>query len=72
LITSSCAAQYKGLWLKALRALDTWQGGLSEDAWVVVQIDPREAADEGLAHLARFDERVYGQTMLRLYRAAGV
>ena len=59
--------QYQGLWLQAVRALDTWQG-LSDDAWVVAQIDPREAMEEGLARLSRFDERVYGQTMLRFYR----
>ncbi len=61
--------QYHGSWLKALQALDVWQGGLSGDAWVIVQIDPREAAEEGLSRLSRFDERVYGQTMLRFYRA---
>jgi len=60
--------QYHGLWLKAVRALDSWPGGLSEDAWVIVQIDPREAEEEGLDRLSRFDERVYGQTMLRFYR----
>ncbi len=63
--------QYHGLWRKAVQALDLWEAGLSEDAWVIVQIDPREAEEEGLARLARFDERVYGQTMLRFYRASG-
>jgi len=61
--------QYHGLWLKAVRALDVWPGGLSEDAWVIVQVDPREAEEEGLSQLSRFDERLYGQTMLRFYRA---
>jgi len=60
--------QYHGLWLRALRALDDWHGGLREDAWVVVQIDPREAEAERLTRLARFDERIYGTTMLRFYR----
>lgn len=61
--------QYHEVWLRALRALDAWPDGLSEDAWVVVQIDRREAEDEGLLRLSRFDERVYGTTMLRFYCA---
>jgi 16S rRNA G966 N2-methylase RsmD len=55
--------------LKAVRALDARTAWTSEDAWVIVQIDPREDAAEGLARLERFDDRSYGDTRLIFYRA---
>jgi 16S rRNA (guanine(966)-N(2))-methyltransferase RsmD len=61
--------QYHGLWLKAVRALDARTAWTSEDGWVIVQIDPREDAAEGLSRLERFDERSYGDTRLIFYRA---
>jgi 16S rRNA (guanine(966)-N(2))-methyltransferase RsmD len=60
--------QYKDLWLKTLRALDARPDWMSEDAWVIVQIDPREDQTEQLERLVRFDERSYGQTRLIFYR----
>jgi hypothetical protein len=42
---------------------------MSDDAWAVVQIDPREDEAEGLTTLGRFDDRTYGQTRLIFYRA---
>jgi len=60
--------QYHGMWLKALRALEVKPGWMSDDAWAIVQIDPREDEAEGLARLERFDERSYGQTRLVFYR----
>ena len=60
--------QYHGMWLKALHALEGTPGWMSDDAWVIVQIDPREDEAEGLARLERFDERSYGQTKLVFYR----
>ena len=34
--------QYKGLWLRALRELDSHADWLSSDGWIVVQLDPKE------------------------------
>ncbi len=61
--------QYRGLWREVLLRLDERRAWLSEDGWVIVQIDPREDEPEGLSRLARFDERAYGQTKLIFYRA---
>lgn len=63
--------QYHGLWRKSLEALDARGAWMSEDAWAIAQIDPREDEPLGLARLARFDERLYGQTKLLFYRSAG-
>ncbi|HMK09616.1 MAG TPA: RsmD family RNA methyltransferase, partial [Anaerolineales bacterium] len=61
--------QYQGLWRKALVSLDGRPAWTGEDAWLIVQIDPREdEADLRLARLDRFDERVYGQTKLVFFR----
>jgi 16S rRNA (guanine966-N2)-methyltransferase len=64
--------QYQGLWVKALQAVDAAAAILDPDAWVIVQIDPREdKVVEGLG-LTRFDERTYGQTRLIFFRAEAV
>jgi 16S rRNA (guanine(966)-N(2))-methyltransferase RsmD len=59
--------QYKEMWSKALLALDANPGWLSEDAWVVAQIHPREYQPLELQHLELFDERKYGSTLLVFY-----
>jgi len=59
--------QYKEMWSKALRLVDQNPGWLSENAWVIVQIDPREAQDITLEHLEKFDQRKYGSTLLVFY-----
>jgi 16S rRNA (guanine966-N2)-methyltransferase len=61
--------QYKDMWLKALELVDdniTW---LAEDAWVIVQIAPREyrVAKPELKHLEEFEQRKYGSTLLVFY-----
>ena len=61
--------QYKGLWSRALQALDANPAWLAEDAWVIVQIHPREEHPIELRHLRRFDERKYGSTLLLFYIA---
>jgi 16S rRNA (guanine966-N2)-methyltransferase len=60
--------QYKGLWKQALLEVDRRVDWLSEDAWVIVQIHPREYEPVELSHLEIFDERTYGSTMLVFYR----
>ncbi|MBI4731613.1 MAG: 16S rRNA (guanine(966)-N(2))-methyltransferase RsmD [Chloroflexi bacterium] len=59
--------QYREMWSKTLLELDANPGWLSEGAWVVVQIHPREEHDVELTHLERFDERKYGSTLLIFY-----
>ncbi len=65
--------QYKGLWKRALLALDANPAWLSEDAWVIVQIHPVEyepldgSAGETLINLVEFDRRHYGSTLLVFY-----
>lgn len=59
--------QYKEMWSRALTLLDENFAWLNEGAWVIVQIDPREAQDVPLKHLEKFDERKYGSTLLVFY-----
>jgi 16S rRNA (guanine(966)-N(2))-methyltransferase RsmD len=59
--------QYKEMWTKALLALDANPGWLSEGAWVVAQIHPREYQAVALKNLEEFDERKYGSTLLVFY-----
>ncbi len=59
--------QYKEMWSKALLELDANPAWLSEGAWVVIQIHPREEQGMELTNLERFDERKYGSTLLIFY-----
>lgn len=59
--------QYFGLWKKALNALDNNPGWLVEDAWVIVQLDPKEYENLALENLSEFDRRKYGNTELIFY-----
>jgi 16S rRNA (guanine966-N2)-methyltransferase len=59
--------QYKGLWLRALKALDAQPEWLSPDAWVIVQIHPRELTEFNLEFLIEFDRRTYGSTVLLFF-----
>jgi 16S rRNA (guanine(966)-N(2))-methyltransferase RsmD len=59
--------QYKGMWVRALQALDASPGWAKEDTWVIVQIDPVEYAEQTLLHLVEFEQRKYGNTLLVFY-----
>jgi 16S rRNA (guanine(966)-N(2))-methyltransferase RsmD len=59
--------QYKEIWGQAVMALDKNPGWLTEDAWVIAQIHPREYRDLELNELEKFDERKYGSTLLVFY-----
>ena len=60
--------QYKGLWKRALLALDANPSWLSADAWVIVQIHPVENDKQLILHqLCEFDQRKYGSTLLIFY-----
>ena len=60
--------QYKEMWSKALTLVDENIGWLSDDAWVIVQIDPREYQEVTLKNLEAFDQRKYGTTLLIFYQ----
>lgn len=59
--------QYKGLWKRALLLLDTNSDWLAEDAWVIVQIHPREEETLNLIYLEEIDRRLYGSTLLLFF-----
>ena len=62
--------QYRDLWLRALRALDT--GDLiAPDGLVIVQIHPKEYHAVPLQRLRLIEERRYGSTLLLFYGQAG-
>ena len=56
--------QYKEMWSKALELLDENSGWLSDDSWVIVQIDPKEYKSTQLENLEAFEQRKYGSTLL--------
>ncbi len=59
--------QYRGLWVRTLRALDASLGWLTDDGWTIAQIHPREYEELALEYLALFDQRTYGSVMLCFY-----
>lgn len=59
--------QYRGLWSRALIAIDENVGWLAPTGTVIVQLDPREFAPIPLQHLELTDQRRYGKTMLLFY-----
>jgi len=59
--------QYKDLWLKSMHSLDANPQWLSQDGWVIVQIDPVEYRKEGYTHFREIEQRKYGSTLLIFY-----
>lgn len=59
--------QYKEMWKKTLQTLDSHLPWMNPDAWVIVQMHPREYEDLELDHLVEFDQRKYGSTLLVFY-----
>jgi 16S rRNA (guanine966-N2)-methyltransferase len=59
--------QYKEMWEKAVELVDEDLHWLSEDGWVIVQIDPREYKNLALENLEEIEQRKYGSTMLIFY-----
>jgi 16S rRNA (guanine966-N2)-methyltransferase len=62
--------QYRQLWIKTLRQVDTIPTWLAQDGWVVVQINPVEYQPLELVNLQLFDQRTYGGVMLCFYALA--
>jgi 16S rRNA (guanine(966)-N(2))-methyltransferase RsmD len=56
--------QYKGIWLRALQAVDARPELLTPDGLVIVQIFPKEWTEPRLIHLVETDRRQYGSTAL--------
>jgi len=59
--------QYKELWKRSLLSLEANRTWISEDAWVIVQIDPVEYTEPEVKYLVEFDRRRYGSTLLIFY-----
>lgn len=59
--------QYQEMWEKALERVDEDPQWLSDDGWVIVQIDPREYKKSALENLDEIDQRKYGSTLLVFY-----
>lgn len=61
--------QYLGMWMEALRAIDTAAGRLLADGGLaIIQVDPREFESLELVNLVLVDERRYGNTLLGFYQ----
>jgi 16S rRNA (guanine(966)-N(2))-methyltransferase RsmD len=56
--------QFKGLWSRALLALDENPAWLTETGWAIVQIAPKEYQILELGTLEELDQRKYGSTLL--------
>jgi 16S rRNA (guanine(966)-N(2))-methyltransferase RsmD len=59
--------QYKEMWEKSLELVDEDLNWLSEDGWVIVQIDPKEYKKHALETLVEIEQRKYGSTLLVFY-----
>jgi 16S rRNA (guanine(966)-N(2))-methyltransferase RsmD len=59
--------QYKEMWEKSLELVDEDLNWLSEDGWVIVQIDPKEYKKHALENLVEIEQRKYGSTLLVFY-----
>ena len=59
--------QYHGMWITALELVDRQPDVITENGWVIVQIDPIEDEPVNLKNLKEFDRRKYGSTILLFY-----
>ena len=56
--------QYKEMWAKALEIIDENPDWLSDDGWIIAQIDPKEYKTLSLENVEEFEQRKYGSTLL--------
>lgn len=63
--------QYMQLWKRAVTTLEQQPGWMNPDAWVIVQIDPKEYELLSLKRLVEIDQRKYGNTLLLFYEFPG-
>jgi 16S rRNA (guanine(966)-N(2))-methyltransferase RsmD len=59
--------QYKDMWSRAVELVDENVDWLSDDAWVIAQIAPKEYNELALENLQEFERRKYGSTLLVFY-----
>lgn len=59
--------QYQDMWQKALELVDDNIDWLTEDGWIIAQIDPKEYKPLALENIAEFEQRRYGSTLLVFY-----
>jgi 16S rRNA (guanine966-N2)-methyltransferase len=60
--------QYKELWQRVMHELNLNPGWLSQDGWIIVQIDPKELEPNKWLNFTEFDQRRYGSTILLFYK----
>jgi 16S rRNA (guanine966-N2)-methyltransferase len=63
--------QFQGQWARALARIDARPQVLNLDAWVIVQIHPREVTPIALDRLVEIDRRRYGNTLLWFFELPG-
>lgn len=56
--------QYKGIWQKILQKIDEHPDRVTDDGWIIIQIDPVENSPITTKNFFKFDERKYGSTLL--------
>ena len=61
--------QWRGLWPRAVAAVDREPGWLADGAVVVAQHDPSESVSLDLAHLELTDERTYARVRFTFFAA---
>ena len=59
--------QYQEMWAKALELADENIDWLTDDGWVIAQINPKEYKSLALENLEEFEQRRYGSTLLVFY-----
>jgi 16S rRNA (guanine(966)-N(2))-methyltransferase RsmD len=59
--------QYKEMWERAVELVDENMNWLSDDGWVIVQMDPKEYKELPLENLEEIEQRKYGSTLLVFY-----
>jgi 16S rRNA (guanine(966)-N(2))-methyltransferase RsmD len=64
--------QYQEMWIKALELVDDNNEWLSDDGWVIAQIDPKEYKPLLLEHLEELEQRKYGSTLLVFYERKSI
>jgi len=64
--------QYFGLWSKMVHQIDKKSDTVNPNAWIIVQIDPKEFEPLELLNLEEFDTRNYGSTRLIFFKPKGL
>lgn len=69
-IVFAAPPQWQDLWSQAVLAVDAHSTVLTDDGFLVVQLDPREYRDLPLENLALARQRRYGNVLFCFYEAA--